>query len=189
MRWIRKEIDITEWHDWYAWHPVAIGGSVVWFETVKRKWNISKSWDIDHLVTSYYVGGWDYTTGSKYLNIYLAGGMKTDWQDKVILSYAEHTYFDPRSHGLENPVEYTKWDMDHVAKADLVFAYFEKTNPLGFAMCAEIGAAYNAGKIIILVDEKQQKSWDLIRCCCDHVVDNLEDGIAILGEYSKIIMK
>jgi hypothetical protein len=79
--------------------------------------------------------------------------------------------------------------MDHVAKADLVFAYFEKTNPLGFAMCAEIGAAYNAGKIIILVDEKQQKSWDLIRCCCDHVVDNLEDGIAILGEYSKIIMK
>ncbi|WP_373031641.1 nucleoside 2-deoxyribosyltransferase domain-containing protein [Sulfurovum sp.] len=118
------------------------------------------------------------------MKIYLAGGMKSDWQDNVIAAHPQHTYFDPRTHGLDEPAEYTKWDLEHVEKADIVFACFTKDNPSGFGMCIEIGAAHRSGKPIILVDEKQLRSWAIVRCCCNIVVNNLGDGIKILKEWA-----
>lgn len=41
MRW-RKETAsewkarIWKWHPWFAWHPVRIGGDMVWLETIER---------------------------------------------------------------------------------------------------------------------------------------------------------
>ena len=69
------------------------------------------------------------------MKIYLAGGMKSDWQDIVINACPEHTYFDPRKHGLSNPVDYTKLDLDHIIEADIIFACFTNDNPSGFGMC------------------------------------------------------
>lgn len=114
------------------------------------------------------------------MKIYLAGGMKSDWQDKVMVACPNHTYFDPRTHGLENPADYTKWDLEHVAKSDLVFACFTLDNPSGFGMCIEIGYAHRADKQIILVDEQQLKSWGIVRQCCNYVFNDLHKGIDCL---------
>lgn len=121
-----------------------------------------------------------FITKGGFMKIYLAGGMKSDWQDMVIRSCPEHIYFDPRAHGLDSPEAYTAWDLDHVSKADLVFACFTADNPSGFGMCIEIGYAKSCGKQIILVDEKNLKSWDIVRCCCDYIYNNLQDGITCL---------
>lgn len=120
------------------------------------------------------------------MNIYLAGGMKGDWQDRVMELAPEHTYFDPRSHGFTTPDEYTKWDLDHVAKSHLVFGYFEKSNPSGFGMCVEIGAAYAWGIPVILVDEKQKPSWGMVHSCSYLAADLLE-GISLLRKFSNWI--
>lgn len=114
------------------------------------------------------------------MKIYLAGGMKSDWQDKVMNACQQHTYFDPRTHGLENPADYTKWDLEHVAKSDLVFACFTTDNPSGFGMCIEIGFAHRAGKQIMLVDEQHLKSWAIVRQCCNYVFNDLNNGIDCL---------
>lgn len=33
----KKPVDHTEWHHWFAWHPVRIGPELVWLERVDRK--------------------------------------------------------------------------------------------------------------------------------------------------------
>jgi len=38
MRWRIVPVQYEEWHDWLAWYPIEIGNSIVWFETVQRKW-------------------------------------------------------------------------------------------------------------------------------------------------------
>jgi hypothetical protein len=119
------------------------------------------------------------------MKIYLAGGMKSDWQDKIMEACPQHTYFDPRTHGLTDPFEYTKWDLEHVAESDLVFSCFTLDNPSGFGMCIEIGSAHRGETPIILVDEQQLKSWAIVRSCCDAVFDNIEAGIEYLKELSK----
>lgn len=114
------------------------------------------------------------------MKVYLAGGMKSDWQDRVMEACPEHTYFDPRTHGLSDPEEYTKWDLEHVEKSDLVFACFTKDNPSGFGMCIEIGYANALGIPVLLVDEQRLKSWAIVRQCCHHIRDNLKDGCEVL---------
>lgn len=40
MRWSTKEpVNTSDWHEWYAWHPVQINGTSdwVWFERVERR--------------------------------------------------------------------------------------------------------------------------------------------------------
>lgn len=42
MRWYSESIAtrldrILTWHEWFAWHPVRVGDSMVWLEYVERK--------------------------------------------------------------------------------------------------------------------------------------------------------
>jgi hypothetical protein len=37
MRWQPKSCDWKGWHKWFAWHPVNVGGTMVWLETIYRK--------------------------------------------------------------------------------------------------------------------------------------------------------
>lgn len=36
MKWTPKVNDTSEWHEWFAWHPVTIDGQTVWLETILR---------------------------------------------------------------------------------------------------------------------------------------------------------
>ena len=87
------------------------------------------------------------------MKVYLAGGMKSGWQDVVRREVEHHTYYDPRDHALTNWRHYSAWDLGMIVQCDWVFGYFEKDNPSGYGLCAEIGYGKGLGKQIILVDE------------------------------------
>lgn len=36
MRWKPAPLN-RDWHPWFAWHPVKLGSTTVWLETVERK--------------------------------------------------------------------------------------------------------------------------------------------------------
>jgi nucleoside 2-deoxyribosyltransferase len=88
------------------------------------------------------------------MKIYLAGGMYSNWQDKVKIEANNHSYYDPRTHGLNNPIEFTKWDLDHVKKSDLVFAFFESTHRVFCGGTLELGYAKELNKKIILTVDR-----------------------------------
>lgn len=97
-------------------------------------------------------------TSSKLFSIYvyLAGGMHSNWQDKVInyFSGGDIRFLDPRNHGLTEETEYTAWDLRAIDNSLVVFAYLARDNPSGFGMMLELGYAKAKGKYIIFINDK-----------------------------------
>jgi len=116
------------------------------------------------------------------MKVYLSGGMRSNWQDIFIEGYPEIEFIDPRSHGLSDPKEYTKWDMEGVRKADLVIAYLEKSNPSGLGLAFEIGYAIGLGKPVIFENGKNDKYARILECACTHVCKNLNEVMEVLDE-------
>lgn len=129
--------------------------------------------------------------------IYLAGGMKSDWQDRLKALVAQHyagplLYLDPRQHGSRDEAVYTSWDLAAVEMADILFVYLEKDNPGGHGLALEIGFAVGmaragaAPKHIIFVCEEghpADRYFGMARACSDSVTAKLEAGAALLGEH------
>lgn len=88
--------------------------------------------------------------------IYLAGGFQTDWQDRLIERYPAVDFEDPRIHGLSDEEDYTEWDLAAIRRSEILFGYFEASNPAGFALALEIGYAKALEKEIIYVDEMSE---------------------------------
>lgn len=124
------------------------------------------------------------------MKIYLAGGMKTGWQDKLIehKKFEErHTFFDPRMNNTKEPREYATLDLHNIKQSDLVFAYLEKGNPSGAGLALEIGYGKGLGKTVIFVNEKRDdKYWKLVEETADVVFEKLEDGIRYLECFNQI---
>lgn len=101
------------------------------------------------------------------VKIYLAGGMRSGWQDRVARLLPDCALIDPRGHGLERPEDYTAWDLAGVASADIVLAYMHPGNPSGYGLCVEVGYAHALGKPIVFVDQMQTdwrgKYLDMVR--------------------------
>jgi len=136
------------------------------------------------------------------MKVYLAGGMRSDWQDKVIDSLnlvddePAFTFFDPRSKQPGNAErklsleEYGTWDLTYIKQCDIVFGYMERTNPSGVGMACELGYAYGVGKTVILVlesdHETQEDRYLNFMKKVSHVVyNNLEDGINYLKTFGE----
>ena len=117
----------------------------------------------------------------KKLTVYLAGGHKSGWQNRVKQHFKGICFLDPSTHNLKNPREYTAWDLALIRRADIVFAYLELSNPSGYGMALEIGYAKALQKMIILVNEKTSYT-DMIESMCDVVYKNLENGITYLKQ-------
>lgn len=118
------------------------------------------------------------------MKIYLAGGMKTAWQDRVINEFKEDKdlfFFDPRSHGLTKEEDYTKWDLDAIKESDLVFAYMDWNNPSGYGLSLEVGFAFALNKTIWYICEddleSRQKYFGMVRACANHHYDSLQQAI------------
>lgn len=103
----------------------------------------------------------------KKILIYLAGGMKSGWQDKVmkacrdLISQGLVEFFDPRQNPKE-PEKYRAIDKENWEEADIVFGYAESSNPALFAMCIELtGGYYNERKAwTIFVDDLRPESME-----------------------------
>lgn len=99
----------------------------------------------------------------KKILVYLAGGMKSGWQDKVMEELDDLAreqiveFFDPRNNPPE-PEKYRAADKEAWEKADIVFAYAESSNPALFAMCIELTGGFYKGAWTIFVDDLQPES-------------------------------
>jgi hypothetical protein len=46
MQWQKKSRPHkTQWHQWFAWHPVTIDGTTYWLEHVYRRGRIELAWN------------------------------------------------------------------------------------------------------------------------------------------------
>lgn len=120
------------------------------------------------------------------MKVYLAGGMKSGWQDKVIQAYPGIEFLDPRTHGLTDPMEYTQEDMRMIEEADVVFAYMEESNPGGYALGLEVGYALGLNKSVIWSDdlsEQRGRYFNMLRCAVQDRQNCLNAAIILLGNY------
>lgn len=124
---------------------------------------------------------------NKMKKVYLAGGFKSDWRDKV-KSLTGFDFVDPKEKefgGEWGLAEIGAWDISQIRWSDVVFAYMEKTNPSGFGLACEIGYAYGKEKCVILVLERghethKDKYLDFLRNVATITFDTLDDGIKFL---------
>lgn len=124
--------------------------------------------------------------------IYLAGGMRSSWQDRIKAAVPNHHYVDPAKHGVKTPAQYTFWDMLGIQRADLIFAYIEADNPSGIGAAFEIGYALGVGKRVILVDHKSPRDdvfrryFSIVACSVPVVVSTLNEGITMLESLARL---
>jgi len=130
------------------------------------------------------------TTSKSVKIVYLSGGHYSDWQKIVIQAANDFDYKDPSKNGLSDPRLYTEWDLEAIRSSDIVFAYFEETNPGGYGLSLEIGYAAALGKQIIFVDEKSLHSPDvgrylkIVQETSNVVFGSLDEGIKFLKSLS-----
>jgi hypothetical protein len=141
--------------------------------------------------------------------VYLAGGLHTNWQEKVksVCSFFDkpiptsfghlpigEPYFDwldPKEKEFKDGIriglpleQYTLYDLVSIKRSDILFLYMEKTNP-GVGGLIEAGYAKGLGKTVITVLEKGNTSildryLDFVKGVSDITFETLEEGINYL---------
>ena len=119
------------------------------------------------------------------MKVYLAGGMRSGWQKYVKEAVSGVQFIDPRLHFLDEPDEYTTWDLMAIRRCDLVFAYLERTNPSGMGLALEIGYAKALGKPVILVNEKTGYI-DMLKAMADVTYTDLNQGAQFLQSLNRM---
>ena len=123
--------------------------------------------------------------------VYLAGGMKSGWQDKV-KQLECFKFIDPRDKEEKRmyvPLqEYAQWDLHFIRKSDIVFVYIEATNPSCIGLAVEAGYAKGSGKTVILVIEPHNTVPDKYLQFVTQVADihfiSLQEGIDYLNSFN-----
>lgn len=137
----------------------------------------------------------------KTVLVYLAGGMKSGWQDDVMAFFDDFitegsvTFFDPRKNPKE-PEKYRAADKAAWEEADIVFGYAESSNPALFAMCIELTGGFYKKARTIFVDglrpegmgtpekieeeKKRQRYLSFVETVSHRKATSLEEGISIL---------
>jgi len=113
--------------------------------------------------------------------LYLAGGMYSGWQDKVKARLGDLVeYFDPRTDADQRCLAaLTVDDIRGATSCDLMLAYFEKDNPSGLGMAAEIGMARASGARIYLVDEHSH-IHGFLAALCTRVYTDLDAALNVI---------
>ena len=127
----------------------------------------------------------------KNKKIYLAGGFKSGWQDRIVELLPNHKFFDPRKHELDNPSDYTDWDLNAIRQSDLIIAFMEKGNPGGYALSLEIGYARALDKKIILIDEhddiQRKRYFEMVREVSDECYDSFDSFLSKIDVLEKYL--
>ena len=114
--------------------------------------------------------------------IYLAGGFRSNWQALVAARLAgSYELLDPSAHNIEDPAEYTRWDLEAVRQSNIVLANMEASNPGGYSLALEVGFAKALGKRIFMVDQVEDPSvrryFEMVRQCSERVFPTLGEAL------------
>lgn len=124
------------------------------------------------------------------MKIYLAGGLRSGWQDKLKELLPNIELISPldKDDKSMNVYEYGTWDLHYIKQCDLVFAYMEKTNPSGIGLSCEIGFAYGIGKTVITCLEPNNEHikdvyLQFIKKVSHIVYDDLDSAVKYLKNF------
>ncbi|MGY0660630.1 nucleoside 2-deoxyribosyltransferase domain-containing protein [Bordetella bronchiseptica] len=114
--------------------------------------------------------------------LYLAGGFRSHWQVLVAARLTNSfELLDPSAHNIQDPVEYTRWDLEAVRECDIVLANMEASNPGGYSLALEVGFAKALGKRIFVVDQVEDPSvsryFEMVRQCSERVFPTLDEAL------------
>lgn len=127
--------------------------------------------------------------------VYLAGGFKSDWANKVKQSSKNFKWINPKDKEYKNGErivmdvnEYGKWDLHFIKQSDIVFVYVEKSNTSCIGLCCEAGFAKGLGKTVIVVLEPNHETikdsyLSFITQVADIVFQDLESGVNYLKSF------
>ena len=122
--------------------------------------------------------------------IYLAGGMKSNWQSRL-KEIDGFVFYDPKDKEMLKELtlnEYGTWDLHYIRQSDIVFVYAERDNPSGIGLAVEAGYAKGLGKTVILVLEDdnrfhEDRYMQFLKKAANITFTNLQDGINYLKVY------
>lgn len=126
--------------------------------------------------------------------IYLAGGMKTDWQSQIKKSCPGAIFIDPRESGQAAENDYTAWDLQAVERSDAILGFMEKSNPGGSGLAVEFGWGARGNKHLLLVEEEgfpQERYFGMVRALANRASkaktseEALQVAIRMVNEYIK----
>jgi nucleoside 2-deoxyribosyltransferase len=114
--------------------------------------------------------------------IYLAGGFRSNWQALAASRLAGfYELLDPSAHNIQDPAEYTLWDLEAVRRSDIVLANMEASNPGGYSLALEVGFAKALDKRIFFIDQIEEPSvkryFEMVRQCSERVFFTLEEAL------------
>jgi len=123
--------------------------------------------------------------------VYLAGGLRSGWQNEVQERCPHLTFISPldKDEDSMSLEEFGTWDLHHVKQADLVFTYIERTNPSCIGAAIETGYAAGKDTTVILVLEPDHEHFknrylDFYRKVADVTFQKLDSGINYLQHYA-----
>jgi len=133
--------------------------------------------------------------GSKKLIVYLAGGLRSGWQDEVIEACPDVEFLNPRDAYLEakesgepeDPKDYVRRDVEWLRKCDVVFLFQESDLPETANCSWELGYAKALGKLCIYVNQrvKPERYASLLALTSNCYTNDLQEGIAWLMTLSR----
>lgn len=119
------------------------------------------------------------------MKLYLAGGFRSGWQQRVRAALPEVELFDPSQHNLADPVEFARWDLDAIRQSDAVLAYMEESNPGGYSLALEVGFAHALGKQVVLVEEhpnsQRERYFAMVRTVANLRFLTLDEAVSYLA--------
>ena len=136
------------------------------------------------------------------VKVYLAGGMRTGWQDKVkeeckdLFDQGLVEWKDPRDNKTSDPKLYGPLDRYACDDSRIFFGFAEKSNPLPFPLFMEMGYCLGQeNKVIIFVNEIEDsdpRSRPMLFAKvfgCGHVLmeKELDEGIKLLKQFITIL--
>ena len=115
--------------------------------------------------------------------VYLAGGFKSDWANKVKKCSNKIHFINPKDKEFKNGErivmnvnEYGKWDLHFIKQCDILFVYVERTN----TSCI--------GKTVITILEPNHETikdayLSFITQVSDIVFETFEEGVEYLKSF------
>lgn len=128
---------------------------------------------------------------SNICSVYLSGGLKSGWQKEFIsdIDRNDIKFYNPADKPMIEKMQMDEivcWDIHHIKKCDILFAFAEHDNPSCIGLSTEIGYAKGLGKTVILVLEPNKhipnRYLEFLKPVADVVLNDIFDAIIFFKE-------